>query len=187
MLTEDESRLMLDNLNNRISRLERRWNLGVLACLLGVGLVLLTGWKPQPESAEENLRVHQLTVVDNKGTARVVLGAPLPDPMMGGKVQKRRSPFTGLLLNDVDGNERGGVGTLDDGTMTLCFDSNGRERVCVFTLPKGLTGLMVNDDQGRTRSQVVVGPEGRPFLEMFDEKEQPTLKLPVQKPEETKK
>jgi hypothetical protein len=143
MATEEESRLLLENLHHRISQLERRWNLGIMACLLGVGLMILTGWKQLPEGALENLRVHRLTVVDEQGTARLMLGAPLPDPMMGEKVQKRRSPFTGLLLNDADGNERGGLGTLDDGTMMLCFNSNGRERVCVFTLPKGMTGLMV--------------------------------------------
>jgi hypothetical protein len=158
-----------------------------MACPLGVGLIILTGWRQQAESAGENLRVRRLTVVDDKGTARVVLGAPLPDPMMGGKLQKRRSPATGLLLDDADGNERGGLGTLDDGTMMLCFDSNGRERVCVFTLPKGMTGLMVNDDQGKTRSQVVVGPEGRPALEMYDERGQLALRLPEQKPADMKK
>ena len=187
MLTEDESRHLVENLSNRISRLERRWNLGIVASLLGVGLIILTGWRQQPESAGENLRVHRLTVVDNKGTARLVLGAPLPDPMMGGKLQKRRSPATGLLLNDADGNESGGLGALDDGTMMLCFDSNGQERVCVFTLPKGMTGLIVNDDQGKTRSQVVVGPEGQPKLEMYDEKRQLILRLPERKSGETKK
>lgn len=97
---------------------------------------------------------------------------------MGGKVQKRRNPATGMLINDVNGNETGGLGRLDDGTIMLCFDSNGRERVCVFTLPKGNTGLMVNDDQGKTRSQVVLGPDGRPVLEMFDEKGEVVVRLP---------
>jgi len=187
MVAEDESRLLIESLRDRLARLERRSSLVIMACLLGAGLIILTGWRLQPEIAQENLHVRRLTVVDDKGIARMILGAPLPDPMMGGKTQKRRSPFTGLLLNDLDGNERGGLGTMDDGTMMLCFDSNGRERVCVFTLPKGMTGLMVNDDQGKTRSQVVVGPEGRPALEMYDEKGNLALQLPEQKPVEVKK
>jgi hypothetical protein len=56
----------------------------------------------------EVLSVKRLAVVDDNGTERVVIAAPLPDPMILGKRVKRDGPVSGVLILDPKGNERGG-------------------------------------------------------------------------------
>jgi len=75
----------------------------------------------QPES----LTVKRLAVVDEKGKERVVISAPLPDPMINGKREKRDSPVSGILIYDPKGNERGGYVTSDGGDLAalLTLDS----------------------------------------------------------------
>jgi hypothetical protein len=69
------------------------------------------------------------------------LGAPLPNPVVDGKTKVRRSPATGIIFNDSAGNERGGIGMLDDGSMNLCFDDAKTERNCLFFMPKFGNGI----------------------------------------------
>src|SRR3990170_5205431 len=106
MTPVDAPQLGWESLEARVSKLERRWKIAVAGWILTVALIMLPGWQHGGETFAENLRVRQLSVVNEKGTSRIILGAPLPDPVMGGKSQERRSPATGLVLNDSDGNER---------------------------------------------------------------------------------
>ena len=80
----------------------------------------------------ENLTVKRLAVVDEKGTERVVISAPLPEPMINGKRGKRDSPVSGMLIFDPKGNERGGYVTSDGGDLAalLTLDSENHQ---VFT------------------------------------------------------
>jgi hypothetical protein len=158
-------------LSARTKRLERQLRVCTVLWLMTVGVLLTTGFQEKGPATPENLRVRQLTVVDRNGTPRLMLGAPLPDPVMHGKVQKRRSAATGLLLNDANGDERGGLALLDDGTMGATFDANGRERVSLFLLPDGTAGLMVNDTNGTTRAQMLVQHGGTPKIQLLDEHE----------------
>jgi hypothetical protein len=100
---------------------------------------------------------------------------------MGGKTQKRRSAFNGLVISDSNGNERGGIGMMDDGTLTMCFDQNGRERACVYVLPNGRAGVLVNDTQGRDRISLAVENDV-PRLDFFDAQQKTVLSLPDSKP-----
>lgn len=54
----------------------------------------------------------RLAVVE-KGTERVVIAAPLPDPIIQGNRGKRDGPASMILLFDPKGNERGGYLTSD--------------------------------------------------------------------------
>jgi len=80
----------------------------------------------------ESLTVKRLAVVDQKGTERVVISAPLPEPMINGKREKRDSPVSGMLIFDPKGNERGGYVTSDgpDLAALLTLDSENDQ---VFT------------------------------------------------------
>src|SRR5438045_599608 len=60
------------------------------------------------QSAGQFLTVRGVTVVDEKGVARVRLGAPLPDPTVMGKQVPRQGVVSGLMIYDADGDERGG-------------------------------------------------------------------------------
>lgn len=132
----------------------------------------------EKSTPNEVLTVRQLNVVDEAGTKRLILGAPLPGPMMGGKPQSRRSAASGLSINDSNGNEVGGIGMLDDGTQVLCFDQNGRERACLYVLPTGRAGLMLQDPKGRQRIGVTVDADSTSALQFLDEQEKPYLTIP---------
>ena len=54
----------------------------------------------------ENLRVRQITVVDQKGVERVWIGAPVPDPLRQGVHGRRIAPVSGVIVIDAKGNER---------------------------------------------------------------------------------
>jgi hypothetical protein len=68
-----------------------------------------------------------------------VIAAPLPDPVVNGKTVKRRNiVFAGVQFKDLDGNERGGIAALDDGSMMFGIDDEvGRERHTFTTYPSG--------------------------------------------------
>jgi hypothetical protein len=81
-------------LDRRISQLKKYV---VALALLWAGTTGLWFMK-SPASQPENLIVKRLAVVDQKGTERVVISAPLPEPMINGKRGKRDDPVSGILM-----------------------------------------------------------------------------------------
>jgi len=120
-------------LDRRISQLKKYV---VALALLWAGTTGLWFMKSPPFAVRaaqpENLIVKRLAVVDQKGTERVVISAPLPEPMINGKRGKRDSPVSGILIFDPKGNERGGYATSDGGDLAalLTLDSENDQ---VFT------------------------------------------------------
>ena len=105
------------------------------------------------------LRVRNLEILDDSGIARMRLGAPVPDPANGGKTSPRKSPLNGIQINDAKGDEFGGLGMMDDGSMTFCFDSKTSEATCMYSLVSGERGFSVTDDGGRDRAVVEIGQD----------------------------
>ena len=70
--------------------------------------------------------------MDKNGVERVVISAPVPEPIINGARGKRDDPISGILIYDPKGNERGGYSTSDgtDFGALLTLDS---ERDQVFT------------------------------------------------------
>jgi hypothetical protein len=120
-------------LERRISQLK---NYVVVLALLWAGTTGVWLMKTSPYVARaaqpESLTVKRLAVVDEKWTERVVISAPLPEPMINGKREKRDSPVSGILIYDPKGNERGGYVTSDgeDLAALLTLDSENDQ---VFT------------------------------------------------------
>jgi hypothetical protein len=171
---------MDDNgLQHRVSTLERQLRFAIAAWAITIAALLLGGW--QSRDRHDVITAKRLVIEDARGVPRLILGAPSPDPTMHGKVQKRRSPFSGLVLNDASGDERGGIGMMDDGTMSMCFDQNGRERVCSYVLPNGKAGVLVSDAQGRDRVSMASEPDGAAALRLFDEQQRPVASFPERK------
>lgn len=144
----------------------------------------------------DSLRVRQITVVDEKGTERIYIGSPVPDAMTAeGKRVKRVKPSTGIVFNNIRGEEMSGWGVFDDESQNLCFDYKGAERLCLLQsgeraglVIKGSDGnlltmlgrigysedapkLWLNDFSGKNRLKLQVdGKTGEPKLEFFDDK-----------------
>lgn len=114
----------LQALEERTRKLEWRLKLVICGWFLTVGIMFVSAatWQTKLETVE-NLRARQITIVDEKGTERIYIGSPVPDPLMGGKRQKRRVASTGIILNDPDGNETAG----------LVFLTMGRKQ-CALTI-----------------------------------------------------
>src|ERR1700678_4287394 len=112
-------------LDRRISQLK---NYVVVLALLWAGTtgvwIMKTSLYVARAAQPESLTVKRLAVVDEKGTERVVISAPLPEPIIKGKREKRDSPVSGMLIYDPKGNERGYV-TSDGGDLAalLTLDS----------------------------------------------------------------
>ncbi len=150
---------MSQSLEDRIEQLVRRqtWLLAGVALtgLVALWCVLKTTFNPKAEQPS-TLRTRQLEIVDSGGVARLRLGAPLPHATLDGKILPRRSPASGIQLNNAKRDEVGGMAMLDDGTMLLCFDWNGAEASCMYVMPTGEHGLWVGDDTGKDRARVMV-------------------------------
>jgi hypothetical protein len=120
-------------LDRRISELR---NYVLILALLWAGTIgawlMKTSSHVARAAQPESLTVRRLAVVDEKGTERVVISAPLPEPMINGKREKRDSPASGMLIYDPKGNERGGYVTSDGGDLAalLTLDSENDQ---VFT------------------------------------------------------
>ena len=97
-------------------------------------------------SPDSVLRVRGLVVVDEKGTERVQIGAPLPDPLGLGKRTKRQGTVSGILLMDAEGNERSGYATADaTGETFLTLDNVGEQTAMFYANPDTGSQLYVRD------------------------------------------
>jgi hypothetical protein len=110
----------------------------------------------------QKLRVRELAVVDDHGTERVLIAAPLPDPMIAGKRHNRAAVISGILISDATGTERGGYAT-GDGYANAIFtlDGQGFQTTLLLAEPDGSTLFRIwNQDKG----SVAMGVSDNPFL-----------------------
>ena len=168
---------LVGSLQKRAERLERRQSGFLASVFVLLSVFVLAGWQ-SVQSPQENLKTHALSIVDSNGVVRFVLGAPVPNPVVDGKTKERSSPATGIIFNDAAGNERGGIGMLDDGSMNLCFDDAKTERNCLFFMPKFGNGIAFNDPNGESRAILYLDTSGAPHLLLRDEQGHPLVSLP---------
>jgi hypothetical protein len=89
-----------------------------------------------------------LVALDEAGHDRLQLGQ-VGGPQMGGVVQSRVSPATGLAVCDASGDERGGFGVMENGRVVLGLDAPAGEGVMLFVAPDlDSNGLIVNTHVG---------------------------------------
>jgi hypothetical protein len=90
-----------------------------------------------------------MIVLGDTGSDRVTIGAPTPSPQIAGSVRKRNAESAGIIINDLEGNERGGFGYLDNGVLGLGLDYplGKSEAVVLFVLPSGSAGMVLNGQQ----------------------------------------
>jgi hypothetical protein len=132
-----------------IQRLERRIRLVTTGWLLSVLVLVVCGWTFRQQQQPDTLRVRQIVIVDEKGTERVWIGAPVPDPIIQGQRQKRQGPVSGIVLLDAKGNERGGYVTSDlSGEVFMSLDSEKGQEALFLANPGGGAHVSIFDGQG---------------------------------------
>jgi hypothetical protein len=123
-------------------------------------------------------------IVDEKGTNRIVIG-PIPDPLVAGKRMKRRSPATGIEVNDITGNERVGLAILDDGSTVVGMDDEfGRERAHLYYIQNKGTGMLLHGDNEKENISLLIPPGKQsaiPKMEMTDRAGNPVAVIPAEK------
>jgi hypothetical protein len=107
------------------------------------------------------------------GADRVQLG-DVGGPQMGGKINPRQSAATGLMVNDVDGDERGGFGVFANGQVGFGLDyPSQREAIVAAVMPdKGFAGIVVcaDTDADPMRAMLLTSRDGQTALKMSDTK-----------------
>jgi len=171
----------MDALEFHLTSLERRVRILTGVCVaLGIVLVVAVALPiARGASTPDRLRVRSLSVVDSQGNERVLIAAPLPNPVSGGKESPRRSPAYGIQFNDKNGNEFGGITIADDGALVHCFDWVQGEATCMFAMPSGEAGFEVNAAQGKTRGQLLLSPNGEVSLMLKDAEERTRMQFRV--------
>jgi hypothetical protein len=143
--------LKIESLAGSVEALERRCRRQsrLIAGLFLVCAALLLGQTVFRTRADEAgagkiLRVRGLSVVDDKGTERIFIGAPVREPLILGKRFPRGGPMSGILLFDEDGTERSGYCT-SDGYPNVLFtlDAIGKQHALFMAEPQGGTSLWV--------------------------------------------
>ena len=127
----------------RLRRTVRYMGMGLAAT---VALALMAATKPPAE----DLRARSLTIVDQRGTPRVVIASPVPDPLVRGKRLQRAGAGSGIILNGPDGNERGGYLVNEaGGEALLTLDGlNGGEVFKVVANPDSGSSVFVQHQKG---------------------------------------
>lgn len=113
------------------------------------------------ESAEAT-EIFGMLILDEEGYERIVLGDPLPNPAVGGRIyQRKKGRHWGMTINDVDGTERSGYGVWENGQVSLGLDWKGSEAVVFFAIPDGTAGLHVASRDGTARSTLTADTDER--------------------------
>jgi hypothetical protein len=87
-----------------------------------------------------------LVLLGNDGIDRLTIGTADYD-QVNGTLQHRIAKGIGMMLNDANGNERGGFGFLDNGLVTLGLDRAHGEEGAFLTVngEDGFAGVIVKD------------------------------------------
>ena len=179
----------------RIARLERRvWLLGTALAVLLVGGSWSLTWPTMAAQAQpQAIRARSITIVDDQGRDRIVIGSPVPNPREG----VRSSASTGFVINDPAGYERFGLGLFEDGRVVMGFDappgtgdSRNRERINLvadtsggsyirFVNRKtGVPGRLILDDTDQFYLEFLDFPDGKVVSRRIGFKGEQVVELP---------
>lgn len=121
------------------------------------------------------VRTKKLVVIDKNKLERIHLDPESNDVRVFGKVFKRRSPASGLVLFNSKGDETGGFVVLDDGTVSATIDSyegdKVSERVSMFHMGAGESGFLIKDIDNKMRMKAQLNQNSALELKIFDKAE----------------
>lgn len=164
-MTSEEMNQRVMLLEASLSRIRR---LGAAALAPSLAVLVYACATPSQARVDRprELVVSKLTVVDETGTRRIVLG---PDTVGAG----RRSHAAGVTLYDRTGAERGGFGTMEDGSVTLAMDapvgvgSAMRDRLGMMVTPDGTAQVLLIDNQTQGQVRLTSNAEGEGAVQLF--------------------
>jgi hypothetical protein len=158
------------DLFSRLLRVEKRLRAAYLAIFTLVLFVLGLGawqvWVFHRWAHPDTLTLRRLNIVDQHGVTRVILAAPVPEPMVLGKQHHRDGPVSGVILADATGTERGGYVTADGyANAMLTLDAQGKQTVLLLAEPGGDTLLRLwNRNNETITGSLTMGVSENPFL-----------------------
>lgn len=159
---------------DRIAALERRLRrtqgaLVALTLAAAGAIMAAQADKPAatpPADVVDEVRTRKLVVVDDAGVARITIGQDAPGT-------QRRSRAAGITIRDQHGHERGGMGTMDDGSAVLALDapagvgSEMPDRAGIAVWPDGSAGIILIGNTGRTVAQLHADAQGAGGLQLL--------------------
>lgn len=185
LMNEQDLALRLRSLELRSQRLAKMFRVSIVGWLL-TSCVFMLSWTSPPEqeiasnAKQDTLRIRKLVILDEDNNERIVIAAPLPDPMVNGKVSPRRDVVTAIQFKDRNGTERDGIAVVADGSFVFGIDDeHGRERAHLFYLPKRGAGLFLQGENSSQTLSLEIPVNGvTPKLEMTDKTGKKLLTIP---------
>lgn len=134
----------------RVRTLEVRLRTAILVAA-GLAVIVMVERETRAYASDDEapeIKVSKITVVDEKGRPRLILGS---DPSSAGRISK----IAGLFVFDDTGAERGGFGTMEDGSVVLALDapvgvgSPMRDRIALKVYKTGAAYIsLINNKTG---------------------------------------
>ena len=151
-------------LQQQVDALRRRLTILMFAFLLLIGYIVCSRIV-DVEAQSSELALRRLAIVDDKGIERVIIAAPVPDPIVAGKRVKRAGAVSGIVINDRDGNERGGYLTANGDTngAFLTLDGTDEQVFTVYANPANGATLSLNNQKG---DSITITTWNQPVIQM---------------------
>jgi hypothetical protein len=123
-----------------------------------------------------------LLILNEDGVDRLAVAAPTPNPQMNGHISERIGNAAGLMLDDSDGNERGGFGVLDNDrrvVLGLDYPKGSGEALTLSVLPDEGPSLQIRDTQSYVRAAISEHDDSAPKLYGINFRDKTTLDVGI--------
>lgn len=147
----------------------------------------------------DRITARRIDIVGDDGVIRMTLAADTPPPIIDGIQYQRAFGVSGLILYDIDGNERGGFGVADapGGTAAvLALDHPAMDAIGWRVMPDGAVSFSINqappllrepglDDRlvpgvaTSTRIRLDVAADGTPAVSLADAGDRARVRMTV--------
>jgi hypothetical protein len=163
-----------NSISERIVKLERqvaRQRIALTGIFLLSTAAVLAGWTFSDQNPDV-LRARMLVIEDEHGRNRIVIGAPLPALLEGGRELPAR---IGMVINDSVGFERWGLSLDHRGSIGMGFDAppgtgddRNRERINIWADERGGATIRFLDRQTRVPARMYLDEDNRVWLEFLE-------------------
>jgi hypothetical protein len=160
--------------SQRIAKLERqiaRQRIALTAVILLCTATVFAGWTFN-DSNPDVLRARILIIEDEQGRSRIMIGAPLPALLEGGR---ELPPRIGMVINDSVGFERWGLSLDHRGSIGMGFDAppgtgddRNRERINIWADERGGATIRFLDRRTHVPARMYLDEENRVWLEFLE-------------------